>query len=382
MKARNGCVAVLTFVIALVLAGCGGQGDSGSDTSAGFDAESYFRGKTVRVIVTHSAGGGSDLYGRFVAGLIGDGIPGNPRVTVTNVEGLGGISDIFNAGESDLVIGVTSQASALYTTVLDPASTIDPSKVQMIGGTGGDPRALTLFTDAASAYADFAKANGAAAPELKWAQTVGGPADVVSDSFFASWLCDTMKSPCAMASVASDDSTDLNLMVQRGELNTQLGTLITMFRDYSKDLAGGSVKIAFEYAQDPNTTVTPPQGVALNDVKNVIPTDSMADYERILPIISGGGLGKHFWAGPALPADVVNTLRDAYSTVVDDPNNVAELQKVMAGEDSEGGGYSYTVSPVSGEDAQKAYQENADIFEENLSYYEELQKKYYDQYWK
>ncbi len=370
--------------VALALTACssgsGGSGSSGG--SGGFDAEQYFGGKTIRVIVTHSAGGGSDLYGRFIATRLGEHIPGKPKVTVTNVSGVGGMGDVFNAPEDQLVVGVTSQGSALYTTVLDPAANMDPTKIRMVGSTGADPRAFTLFNDVAAAYDPFSKAAGQTQPTLKVAQTVGAPVDLVSDSFFASWLCDAMKAPCDMVSVADDDSTDINLMVQRGEVNTQLGTLITMFRDYTPQLNDGSYKIAFEYAQDPNTKVTPPPGVKVPDITDVLPADSKADFDRILPIVGGGGVGKNFWVGPAISNDALEVLRKAYSDVVGNPADVEQLQKTMSGESGSGGDYSYEVSAVSGADAQKAYETNADAFQKNLSYYEDLQKKYYDQFWK
>jgi len=368
--------------LVLAVSACGNSGGGGSSAGGGFNAEEYFGGKTIRVIVTHSAGGGSDLYGRFIASRLGEHVPGKPKVTVTNVSGVGGMGDVFNAPEDQLVVGVTSQGSALYTTVLDPEAKIDPTKVRMVGSTGADPRAFTLFNDVAAAYDPINKATGQTGPQLKVAQTVGAPVDLVSDSFFASWLCEALKAPCSMVSVADDDSTDINLMVQRGEVNTQLGTLITMFRDYTPQLKDGSYNIAFQYAQDPNTKVTPPDGVKVTDIQDVLPAESKADFDRILPIIGGGGVGKNFWVGPAISDDALGVLRKAYSDVVDDPSNVEQLQKTMSGESGDGGDYKYEVSAVNGEDAQKAYETNADSFTKNLSYYEDLQKKYYDQFWK
>lgn len=384
MSAHRVWKTALAVLATLTLAACSGGSDSASssENQDGFNAEQYFRGKTIQVIVTHSAGGGSDLYGRFIATRLSDAIPGNPRVSVTNVSGVGGMGDVFNAPEDELVVGVTSQASALYTTVLDPDARIDPAQIRMVGATGGDPRALTLFGDAATSFDPLTKAIDATDPALKFAQTVGAPVDLVSDSFFASWLCVALKAPCDMVSVADDDSTDINLMVQRGEVNTQLGTLITMFRDYTPQLSDGSVRIGLEYAPDENTTVTPPDGVAVPNVLDILPDEAKADYERILPIISGGGVGKNFWVGPAISDDVLNVLREAYSTVVDDPANIEQLQTTMSGENSGDASYSYEVSAVSGEDAQTAYESNADLFEENLEYYEGLQTTYYDQFWK
>ncbi len=375
-------------LVAALVAGCGGGGGGGggessaaSATPTGFNAEDFFRGKTIQVIVTHGAGGGSDLFGRFISDRLSAHIPGKPKVTVTNDSGLAGIANVFNAPAEELVVGVTSQGSALYTAVLDPAAKMmDPSKIQMIGATGADPRALALFTDAATSYDPLSKAAGSTSPQLKFAYTVGAPVDLVSDPFFASWLCETLPAPCKMLSVADDDSTDLNLMVQRGEINTQLGTLITMVRDYSAQLTDGSVKIGAEFAQDENTVVKPPAGVAVPSVLDVLPPEAKADYERILPIIGGGNIGKNFWAGPSMPADVVDTLRTAFSEVVGDADTLKQLQKIMAGGDS--GGVEYNAAPMSAQDAQTKYEAAAKTFADNLDYYGELQQKYFDKYWK
>jgi tripartite-type tricarboxylate transporter receptor subunit TctC len=50
-----------------------------------FDAAAYYKGKTIRVQVGFSAGGGTDLQARHFAAHWGKHFPGNPRFRVTNV---------------------------------------------------------------------------------------------------------------------------------------------------------------------------------------------------------------------------------------------------------------------------------------------------------
>src|SRR5262245_4059330 len=50
----------------------------------------YYQGKTVRVVIGSSAGGGYDLWARHVARFIGKYIPGNPDVVPQNMPGAGG----------------------------------------------------------------------------------------------------------------------------------------------------------------------------------------------------------------------------------------------------------------------------------------------------
>jgi hypothetical protein len=376
----------LALAVAAVLAAtaCGSAND-GNDaegkSGTGFNAEEFFAGKTIRVIVTHSAGGGSDLYGRFIADRLNDYIPGKPRVSVTNISGIGGMSEIFNAPADDLVIGVTSQASALYTAVLDPEATFDPGEIRMIGGTGGDPRQVTAFGNAVEGYPSLGDAAGASEPELRFAHTVGAPADLVSDAYFASWLCETLKAPCKMVSVADDDSTDLNLMVQRGEINMQGSSIATPYRDYLPQLEDGSAKVVVLYADDENTKLTPPPGLEpAPDILDVIPPEAEEEYNRIVPIVGGGDIGKHFWAGPALPDDVLEALRSAYADLVKDAKVAEELGVVMSGGD-EGATFTYEVSPIEGAEAQKLFEGAASLFAENLDYYKQKQQEYYDKDW-
>ena len=51
------------------------------------DAAAFYRGKTVRIVVGFSSGGGYDVYARVLARHIGRYIPGNPTVVVQNMPG-------------------------------------------------------------------------------------------------------------------------------------------------------------------------------------------------------------------------------------------------------------------------------------------------------
>ena len=51
----------------------------------------FYKGKTVTLVISSSAGGGYDIMGRTIAKFLGKHIPGNPRVVVSNMPGAGGI---------------------------------------------------------------------------------------------------------------------------------------------------------------------------------------------------------------------------------------------------------------------------------------------------
>src|ERR1700678_236843 len=51
----------------------------------------FFAGKTVRILVGFSSGGGYDLYARELGRYLGRHIPGNPAVVVQNMAGAGSL---------------------------------------------------------------------------------------------------------------------------------------------------------------------------------------------------------------------------------------------------------------------------------------------------
>ncbi len=68
------------FVAFAVMLACGGSL---------FAQESFYKGKTIRVIVGASAGGGYDTYSRTIARHMGKHIAGNPTFVVENMPGAG-----------------------------------------------------------------------------------------------------------------------------------------------------------------------------------------------------------------------------------------------------------------------------------------------------
>ncbi len=67
-------------------------------------AEDFYKGKTVKIIVGYSPGGGYDIYARILASNIGRYLPGNPNVIVQNMTGAGSIKAynyIYNNAPKD-----------------------------------------------------------------------------------------------------------------------------------------------------------------------------------------------------------------------------------------------------------------------------------------
>jgi tripartite-type tricarboxylate transporter receptor subunit TctC len=108
-------------------------------TKAGFDEKAvadFYRGKTVRMVVGFSAGGGYDQYTRLIARHISKYIPGNPNIVVENMAGAGSIiaaNHTFNAAPKDAtVIGNISGPIILEQLFGNPAVQFDLAKFRYL----------------------------------------------------------------------------------------------------------------------------------------------------------------------------------------------------------------------------------------------------------
>jgi tripartite-type tricarboxylate transporter receptor subunit TctC len=96
----------------------------------------FYRGKTVRIVVGFSAGGGYDQYSRLIARHMSKYIPGNPAVIVDNMPGAGSIiaaNHTFNAAPKDgTVIGNISGPIVLEQLFGSPSIQFDMAKFRYL----------------------------------------------------------------------------------------------------------------------------------------------------------------------------------------------------------------------------------------------------------
>src|SRR3982751_326183 len=66
----------------------------GAATQHAVAQDSFYKGKTVTLVVGYSAGGGYDQYARLVARHLGRHIPGSPTVIVQNMPGAASLTSV------------------------------------------------------------------------------------------------------------------------------------------------------------------------------------------------------------------------------------------------------------------------------------------------
>lgn len=114
-------------------------GGEAPGTKTPFDEKAvagFYSGKTVRIVVGFTAGGGYDQYSRLIARHLSRYIPGNPAVIVDNMPGAGSIiaaNHTFNAAPKDgTVIGNISGPIILEQLFGTPAVQFDMAKFRYL----------------------------------------------------------------------------------------------------------------------------------------------------------------------------------------------------------------------------------------------------------
>ena len=102
-----------------------------------YGQEPFYKGKTIRLIVGLSPGGGYDLYSRVIARHLGRHIPGNPTIVVENMTGAGSViaaNHMYKAAKPDgLTIGHILGGLFLQQLLGNPAIEFDGRKFEYIG---------------------------------------------------------------------------------------------------------------------------------------------------------------------------------------------------------------------------------------------------------
>jgi len=118
---------------------CAVSGFAAQAAKTGFDEKAvseFYRGKTVRIIVGFSAGGGYDQYSRLIGRHLSKYIPGNPAVIVENMPGAGSIiaaNHIYNAALKDgTVVGNISGPIVLEQLFGTPSIQFDMAKFRYL----------------------------------------------------------------------------------------------------------------------------------------------------------------------------------------------------------------------------------------------------------
>jgi tripartite-type tricarboxylate transporter receptor subunit TctC len=214
--------------------------------AAAQDAASFYKGKTVRIIVGFSPGGGYDVYARLVARHLARHIPGGPTVVVQNMPGAASLKAVQYLGA-----GAPADGTALVTfnAGLITQSLTIPDKVKVkfldyawIGNVSEDFRVCFTWNGTGiKNWQDFL-----ARPKVTFGNTGVGTSAYIDDRMLSDLFGVKMH-----AVMGYPGSADKRIAIERGELDGDCGSWtsmpdnwlrehkVTLLIRFSKSLAPG-----------------------------------------------------------------------------------------------------------------------------------------------
>jgi tripartite-type tricarboxylate transporter receptor subunit TctC len=298
---------------------------------------SFYRGKTVRIVVGLGAGGSFDITARAVARHIGREIPGNPTVIVENVPGAGSmlaLNQIYNTMPKDgTVIGNVSGPILSNQVFGNPAAKFDASRLRILGVPA--PLVHMLVVTRASGVTRLEELIGPNAKPVKIGSTA--PASAISNS--ANLAKDAVGLNYQIVH-GYDGFAKIALAMDQGEVNATFNNIDELRGLYKEKVDSGDWRILAQSseAQHPRAPKVP----VLTELARDADTREALRLGAILP----QRFGFLYFLAPGVPEDRARALENAFAKTMVDKAFIADMEKAKL-----------VVDPISAADTQKMVSE-------------------------
>ena len=277
------------------------------------DAESFYRGKQVRIIVGFSSGGGYDQYGRLLARHISKHIPGAPNVVVQNMPGAASLKSLqyLDAGAApDGTTMVTFNPGLILGSLTAPQKTpIDFRNFSWIGNISEDVR--VCFTWHARGMRDWKAL--LARDSVVFGNTGVGTSAYLDDRMLLMLFGVKMKMVQGYPG-----SADKKIAIESGELDGDCGSWTSLPLEWLREK-----KIDIHVRFSKNIPPDMPQDIPW--APDFLDSETKKQTFRLL--VSGAEIGRPFLVSKSVPTDRVNALRAAFDATMKDPDFLADAEK-------------------------------------------------------
>src|SRR5215470_7470447 len=278
--------------------------------AAAQDAASFYRGKTVRIVVGFSSGGGYDVYARVLARHLARHIPGTPSVVVQNMPGAASLKSVqyLTAGAPADGTLITTFNPGLITQSL---TTPDKTPVKFldyawIGNVSEDFRVcFTWNATGIKNWQDFL-----ARSRIAFGNTGVGTSAYIDDRILSDLFGVKLQ-----AVMGYPGSADKRVAIERGELDGDCGSWTSLPDDWLREKKI-TLLVRFSRALAPGM---PPQAI---DAREYLTDPKKRQTYDLLT--ASALIGRPYIVPKAVPADRFAALRAAFDATMKDPDFLAD----------------------------------------------------------
>jgi len=301
----------------------------------------FYQGKTIRMVIGSSTGGGYDLWARVLARYYGKYIPGNPTIIVQNMPGAASIvatNYLYNVAKPDgLTLGAILPATYFDQLVGRPEVKFDFAKIGWIGSP--EQNDIIHYMRADTPYRSIDDIRKAKEPPRCGSSGTG------TTGFYIPRLLDEVLGTKHTIVSGYAGGSEVDLAVERGEVHCWSPLVATFFgrEPYVSWHKKGFVRVLLQTNRKRDSRLadvptiyelmdqykTPEAGRRLTRVILVAPT-----------------LGRPIAVTPGIPPDRLKLLREAYLKTLKDPELIAETKKQR-----------WEIDPLTGEEMEQLAKE-------------------------
>jgi hypothetical protein len=304
-------------------------------TDPGFDAEAYFKGKTITMMVGFAPGGGTDAQGRYFAANWPDYIPGKPKMIVRNLTPvLTERNFTWNAKPDGFTLA--TEATPGVNDQLDPAAQFDMREVTAIGATSGGDSFWAIWNSLNYGCADTAIGG---AQTITLADKVPSPEAMESTAFnagLASLALGGENMPLRLIHVAGDTGSNAQrLMLERGDVNSWSSATVwsQLPRTNPGWVADEVIKpfldMSFSGVVQPGNTEQPSGEFGCGKVEDYVAggleDPKVQRYYKFADVRTS--FSKNIIGPPGMDPNVVAALRKALDDAMNDPSFVEGMER-------------------------------------------------------
>ena len=297
-----------------------------------FAQEPFYKGKSVRIIVGGSAGGGYDTYTRTIARHLGKHVPGNPAFVVENMTGAGSLiaaNHVYKVAKPDgLIIGHFIGGLILQHVLGKPGIEFDGRKFEHLGIPAQDTTTVGI-----------SKVSGVTSID-NWLATkttlkFGGVGPGAATDDVAKIVRAVVGVPLQLVS-GYKGTADIKLAVNSGELNGLVNSWESFKSGWVKEIETGSVMVVLQ--------MLPQRHPDLSSVPAILDYVKSEDGRKIVQtgVFDYGAIARPYVFPPGTPKDRVAMLRKGLADTYKDPEFLADAKKARL-----------DMSPLSGEELEK-----------------------------
>jgi tripartite-type tricarboxylate transporter receptor subunit TctC len=271
----------------------------------------FYRGKTVRFVIGSGEAGAYDLGGRLMARYLTRYIPGHPAIVPQNMPGASSVraaSYIYSVAPRDGTALGTAQPTIVLNKLLDPAAAYEPNNYTWIGR-------LQPMTLVGIAWTGAAEHTMMDAKERKLIVSASGASGT---SAIVPWALNRLASTHFQVVTGYQSLMPQLLAMERGEVE---GVGSATLSDVLARIKAGKVNFLY--------TIAARRSSQLPDVPAITEFAHNNLDRTVLELLgSVTDIGFTIMAPPGVPADRAGALRKAFRDMVQDPDFLAEAEKI------------------------------------------------------